>query len=123
MVEGETRTYSAGKLAGRIRTLEERERRTEEERELDVLAAAQTELYRPLSLLPAKQRQWLSLWELCNSQRYGQGMTHGSLVHSEIWNNLEKLGYGGREKERAFHAVLTADRAFREHAEKKEGET
>lgn len=36
-------------------------------------------------------RPALPLWELCSSQRYGQGMTLGTLVHSEIWNNLEKL--------------------------------
>ena len=47
-------------------------------------------------------------------------MTLGSLVHSEIWNDLEKLGYEGREKERAFHVILGVDEVYREQ-EKKEG--
>ena len=70
--------------------------------------------------LPPRQREWLSLWELCRSQRYGQGMTLGTLVHSEIWNNLEKLGYEDPEKERAFHIILGVDEIYREHAEKTE---
>ena len=72
-------------------------------------------------MLPLKQREWLSLWELCRSQRYGQGMTLGTLVHSEVWNNLEKLGYEGREKERTFHLIIGIDEVFREHAEGMEG--
>ena len=71
-------------------------------------------------LLPPRQREWLSLWELCRSQRYGQGMTLGTLVHSEIWNNLEKLGYEDPEKERAFHIILGVDEVYREHAERTE---
>jgi len=61
------------------------------------------------------------MWELCQSQRYGQGMTLGSLVHSEIWNNLEQLEYEGHEKERAFRVILAIDEIFRGQAGK-EGE-
>lgn len=95
-------------------------RRPEEDHELEILSAAQTALCRPLTLLPFKQREWLSLWELCRSQRYGQGMTVGTLVHSEIWNNLERLGYGGQEKERAFKIILGVDDIYREYAEERQ---
>ena len=74
----------------------------------------------PLELLEHRQREWLSLWELCQSQRYGQGMTMGTLVHSEIWNNLEKLQYEGHEKRRAFRLILGIDEIFRGHARKME---
>ena len=103
----------------RIGTLDAREtRRPGEDQELDALRSAQAALYKPLAMLSPKQREWLSLWELCCSQRYGQGMTLGTLVHSEIWNNLEKFGYEGREKERAFRVILGVDEVFRENAEK-----
>lgn len=120
-MEGETRGYSPESLSRRIRTLAARETRApEEDRELDVLRSAQAALYRPLATLPPVQRGWLELWELCSSQRYGQGMTLGTLVHSEVWNNLEQLGYEGREKERAFRAILGADDVFRKHVGTKE---
>ena len=70
-------------------------------------------LIRDLSL---HQQEWVSLWELCQSQRYGQGMTVGTLVHSEIWNNLEKLEFEGHQKMRAFRVVVAVDEAFREFA-------
>ncbi len=107
----------------RIETLSERgeRRRPEEDRELDVLVRAGLSAFpEPLAMLPARQREWLSLWELCHSQRHGQGMTLGTLVHSEIWNNLEQLGYEGREKERAFRVVLAADEIFRGISRKRE---
>ncbi len=66
--------------------------------------------------LPQHQREWVSIWELCQSQRYGQGMTVGTLVHSEIWNNLEKLEFEGHPKMRAFRVVIAVDEAFREFA-------
>ena len=68
--------------------------------------------------LPPYQQEWVSLWELCQSQRYGQGMTVGTLVHSEIWNNLEKLEFDGHPKTRAFRMVIAVDEVFREHAMK-----
>ncbi len=66
--------------------------------------------------LPVHQQEWVSLWELCQSQRYGQGMTVGTLVHSEIWNNLEKLEFDGHLKTRAFRIVVAVDEVFREFA-------
>ena len=72
--------------------------------------------------MSAREREWITAWELCSSQRYGQGMTLGTLVHSEIWNNLEKLGYEGREKERIFRVVLGIDDIFRERAGKEEAD-
>lgn len=68
--------------------------------------------------LPPHQQEWVSLWELCQSQRYGQGMTVGTLVHSEIWNNLEMLDYEGHPKTRAFRMVIAVDELFREFAMK-----
>lgn len=68
--------------------------------------------------LPAHQQEWVSLWELCQSQRYGQGMTVGTLVHSEIWNNLEKLEFEAHPKMRAFRVIVAVDEAFREFAMK-----
>jgi len=62
------------------------------------------------------QQEWVSLWELCQSQRYGQGMTVGTLVHSEIWNNLEKFEYEGQIKLRAFRTVVATDEIFRDFA-------
>ena len=121
VVDGETRGYSPESLSRRIQTLSARETlSSREDQELDVLRSAQLALYRPLTLLPPRQREWLSLWELCRSQRYGQGMTLGTLVHSEIWGNLSELGYEGREKERAFRVVLGTDEIYREYAEKTE---
>ena len=66
-----------------------------------------------LKNLPPHQQEWVSLWELCQSQRYGQGMTVGTLVHSEIWNNLEKFDYEGHPKTRAFRMVVAVDEVFR----------
>jgi len=66
--------------------------------------------------LPPYQQEWVSLWELYQSQRYGQGMTVGTLVYSEIWNNLEKLEFDGQIKIRAFRVVVTVDEIFRDFA-------
>lgn len=63
--------------------------------------------------LPPYQQEWVSLWELCQSQRYGQGMTVGTLVHSEIWNNLENLEYESHLKTRAFRVIIAVDEVFR----------
>mgnify|MGYP006908310236 FL=1 len=68
--------------------------------------------------LPPHQAEWVSLWELCQSQRYGQGMTVGTLVHSEIWNNLEKLEFEGHLKSRAFRVIVAIDEIFRGFAMK-----
>ena len=62
------------------------------------------------------QHEWVSLWELCQSQRYGQGMTVGTLVHSEIWNNLEKLEFESHLKMRAFRVIIAIDEVFRNYA-------
>jgi len=43
-------------------------------------------------------------------------MTVGTLVHSEIWNNLEKLEFDGQIKMRAFRVVVTVDEIFRDFA-------
>lgn len=59
-----------------------------------------------------------SLWELCQSQRYGQGMTVGTLVHSEVWNNLEMLEYESHLKTRAFRVIIAVDEVFRDYAMK-----
>lgn len=58
----------------------------------------------------------MSLWELCQSQRYGQGMCVGTLVHSEIWNNLSNLDFEGQMKLRAFRVVVATDEIFRDYA-------
>lgn len=66
--------------------------------------------------LAPHQQEWVSLWELCQSQRYGQGMTVGTLVHSEIWNNLEKLEFENHLKTRAFRVIVAVDDIFRDFA-------
>jgi hypothetical protein len=43
-------------------------------------------------------------------------MTVGTLVHSEIWNNIEKLEFEGQIKMRAFRVVVTVDEIFRDFA-------
>ena len=70
--------------------------------------------------LPVYQQEWVSLWELCQSQRYGQGMTVGTLVHSEIWNNLEKLEFESHLKMRAFRVIVAIDDIFRQMAIKEQ---
>ena len=50
-------------------------------------------------------------------------MTLGTLVHSEIWNNLEKLGYEGHEKERVFRVVLGIDEIFTERVRRNKEES
>jgi hypothetical protein len=84
--------------------------------ELRVLKKAGEETDGLVGGLPLHQQEWVSLWELCQSQRYGQGMTVGTLVHSEIWNNLEKLEFDGHLKTRAFRVVVAVDEVFREFA-------
>ncbi len=43
-------------------------------------------------------------------------MTVGTLVYSEIWNNLEKFDYEGQIKIRAFRVVAATDEIFRDFA-------
>ncbi len=43
-------------------------------------------------------------------------MTVGTLVHSEIWNNLEKFEFEGQIKMRAFRVVIATDEIFRDYA-------
>ena len=88
----------------------------EDSEELRVLKKAGEETDGLVGSLPVHQQEWVSLWELCQSQRYGQGMTVGTLVHSEIWNNLEKLEFEGHLKTRAFRVVVAVDEVFREFA-------
>lgn len=68
--------------------------------------------------LPPEQQEWLFAWELCSSQRYGQGMCLGTLIHSEIWNNLRELGVNREDRYGHFRIVLKIDDIFREYAEK-----
>lgn len=88
----------------------------EDSAELRTLKKAGEETDGLVGSLPVHQQEWVSLWELCQSQRYGQGMTVGTLVHSEIWNNLEKLEFDGHLKTRAFRIVVAVDEVFREFA-------
>ncbi len=43
-------------------------------------------------------------------------MAIGTLVHSKIWNNLEKFDYEGQTKMRAFWVVVSTDEIFRDFA-------
>ena len=43
-------------------------------------------------------------------------MAIGTLVHSEIWNNLEKFDYEGQIKIRAFRVVIATYEIFRDFA-------
>ena len=43
-------------------------------------------------------------------------MTVGTLVHSEIWNNLEKLEYESHLKTRSFRVIIAIDEVFRDFA-------
>lgn len=43
-------------------------------------------------------------------------MAIGTLVHSEIWNNLEKFDYEGQIKLRAFRVIVATDEIFRDFA-------
>lgn len=81
-----------------------------------MLKAAAEETESLIRDLPMYQQEWVSLWELCQSQRYGQGMTIGTLVHSEIWNNLRNFDYRGQIKVRAFRTVVATDEIFRDFA-------
>lgn len=45
-----------------------------------------------------------------------QGMAIGTLVHSEIWNNLEKFDFQGQIKMRAFRTIVATDEIFRDFA-------
>ena len=47
---------------------------------------------------------------------FGGLTTVGTLVHSEIWNNLEKFEYEGQIKLRAFRTVVATDEIFRDFA-------
>ena len=42
----------------------------------------------------------------------------GTLVHSEIWNNLEKLEYENHVKTRGFRVIIAVDEVFRDYAMK-----
>lgn len=42
----------------------------------------------------------------------------GTLVHSEIWNNLRELGVQKEERYKYFRIVNAVDNIFREYAEK-----
>jgi len=85
---------------------------------LDALREAKAESEGKLLNLPPEQQEWLYVWELCSSQRYGQGMCMGTLVHSEIWNNLRELGVQREERFKLFRVVNKTDEIFRECAEK-----
>lgn len=86
--------------------------------ELDALREAKAESEGKLLNLPPEQQEWLYVWELCSSQRYEQGMGLGTLVHSEIWNNLRELGVPREERFKYFRIVNGVDAIFRESAEK-----
>lgn len=43
-------------------------------------------------------------------------MAIGTLVHSEIWNNLYNLDFEGQLKVRAFRVVVATDEIFRDFA-------
>lgn len=43
-------------------------------------------------------------------------MCVGTLVHSEVWNNLHNLDFEGQLKLRAFRAVVATDEIFRDFA-------
>jgi len=43
-------------------------------------------------------------------------MCVGTLVHSEIWNNLHNLDFEGQLKLRAFRVVVATDEIFRNFA-------
>ncbi len=58
----------------------------------------------------------MGLWQLCQSQRYGQGMTVGTLVHSEIWNNLREFEFENYRRSRAFLIIVGLDEIWREFA-------
>lgn len=88
----------------------------EMQEEYDALQGAQAEIESELVALSEEHAHWLSLWRLCQSQRYGQGMTVGSLIHSEVWNNLRHAGVLGDDKRRAFKIVVETDEIFREFA-------
>jgi hypothetical protein len=45
-------------------------------------------------------------------------MTVGTLVHSEIWNNLENLEYENHPKMRGFRVIIAVDEIFRGYAMK-----
>lgn len=42
----------------------------------------------------------------------------GTLVHSEVWNNLEMLEYESHLKTRAFRVIIAVDEVFRDYAMK-----
>ena len=81
--------------------------------ELRALRKASEETEALVRDLPPHQQEWVSLWELCQSQRYGQGMTVGTLVHSEVWNNLTMLEYENHLKTRSFRVIIAIDEVFR----------
>ncbi len=43
-------------------------------------------------------------------------MTIGTLVHSEVWNNLYNLEFMGQLKLRAFKMIVATDEIFRDFA-------
>ena len=83
---------------------------------LKALREAEEAVYEPLAGMTPRQYQWLSAWQVCRSQRYGQGMTIGTLIHSELWNYLDRQIWEGeedREKQKAFDIVIKLDEAWR----------
>lgn len=58
------------------------------------------------------QQEWLRIYQLSGTQRWGQGLALGSIVHSELWNNLEKLGWRGDSLIRAFNNIIRADEEY-----------
>lgn len=69
---------------------------------------------RRIDKLPPHLHEWYSMWALCSSQRYGQGMGMGTLVHSEIWNNLTEFGYKDHQRTHMFSMILRTDEIYRE---------
>ncbi len=121
LFKGEPHKYSVESLEEQIAQLKGYIHLSPDNKErLTGLEEAQVTISSDLSHLTLLEQGCMSLWRLCMTQRHGQGMTFGFLIHSELWNTMSKLGIRDDVAKVIFNIILTIDDIFREFQEKKE---
>jgi len=112
------RVYSLDSLKRRVENLERQKQDAIRRRlvfpdkkliELNVLSDTLAESEQDLKELTYIQQEWLLMFQRVQTQRYGYGLCLAPLIHSEVWLALEKRGWKGDAKIRAFANIVALD--------------
>lgn len=88
-----------------------------EKEKLETLKSAQAEMQDILDLMPERHKEWLNIYSEESGQRY-PGMTGpGSLIHSEIREDLKDMGLSDVERMKVTRILKEIDKIMIQHSQ------